>query len=237
MKKKSILLLLLLSVQLYGCSNNLTDHQETVVPMTELSLVEENSPEESAATVEEFNNDNAASGLETGNNPDIIDSTDGEKTDVYSQPEENSTIPDNTVDSPQNTSPQSEENKPTADSNYYRAATGISSAEVEQYAAQVRQQFLAQDWSAISAEIAYPITISDITYENSEDFLNASGSFGNNLDEAFLSAVEREDCVEMFCNYEGIMIGESGQIWISEVLNTDFSSQGLKITAINGLLK
>ena len=72
-------IIFLLSVQLYGCSNNLTDHQETVVPVTELSLVEENSPEESATTVEEFNNDNAAPSLETGSDPETINSTDGKK--------------------------------------------------------------------------------------------------------------------------------------------------------------
>lgn len=131
---------------------------------------------------------------------------------------------------------ESQTNNPAADNDFYQAATSISAAEVEQYAVQVRQQFLMQDWSAISSEISYPITISDITYANSDDFLNASSSFGDNLNEAFLTAVKNEDCVEMFCNYEGIMIGESGQIWIGEVLNADFSSQGLKITAINGLL-
>lgn len=134
-------------------------------------------------------------------------------------------------------SPEPEESNLITDNDYYRAATSISAAEVELYAAQVRKQFLGKDWSAISSEISYPIIISDITYETSEDFLNASGRFDSNLDDAFLSAIEREDCVEMFCNYEGIMIGESGQIWISEVLNDDFTSQGLKITAINGMLE
>lgn len=71
---------------------------------------------------------------------------------------------------------------------------------------------MIQDWSAISSEISYPNTISDITYENSENFLNASNSFDSNLNEAFLTAIENEDCMEMFCNYEGIMIGESAQI-------------------------
>lgn len=166
-----------------------------------------------------------------------INQADEEKADVYSQTEENNAIRDNTVDTSQNISPEPEESNPITDNDYYRAATSISSAEVEQYAAQVRQQFLGKDWSAIASEISYPIIISDITYETSEDFLNASGSFDSNLDDAFLSAIEHEDCVEMFCNYEGIMIGESGQIWISEVLNDDFTSQGLKITAINGMLE
>lgn len=124
----------------------------------------------------------------------------------------------------------------TTDSSY-SAATGIPAAEVERYAAQVRQQFLKHDWTAVSAEISYPITIADVTYNNSTDFLNAAGSFEGNLDEAFFSALESEDCVEMFCNFEGIMIGENGQVWIAEVLDESFTSQGLKIIAVNGLLR
>lgn len=236
-EKKSILLFLLLSVQIYGCSNKQQDYKETVLPVEEFSLIEENGLKESQTTVEVFRDDNTVSVIEPENNSEFINRVDEEKTDNYSQPEEKNTISDNTVDSSQNTSSQPEESNPKIDNDYYRVATNISSAEVELYAAQVRQQFLIQDWSAISSEISYPITIADVTYENSEDFLNASNSFNSNLNENFLTAIENEDCVEMFCNYEGIMIGESGQIWIGEVLNADFSSQGLKITAINGLLK
>lgn len=210
MKKKSILLILLLSVQLSGCSNKQPD-----LPVQEFSLTEENGLKESQTTVEIFRDERTVSAAEPENRSESINSADEEKTDSFSQPEENN---------------------PVTGNDFYRAATNISSAEVELYAAQVRQQFLMQDWSAISSEISYPITISDITYENSKDFMNASDSFGSNLNEAFLTAVKNEDCVEMFCNYEGIMIGESGQIWIGEVLNADLSSQGLKITAINGLL-
>ena len=45
----------------------------------------------------------------------------------------------------------------------------------------------------------------------------------------FLS-LEAENCREMFCSWEGIMLGEAGQVWIAEV------SQELKITGINGML-
>ena len=47
---------------------------------------------------------------------------------------------------------------------------------------------------------------------NSAEFLEASGSFDGSLDDAFFSALENEDCVEMFCNYQGIMLGETGQV-------------------------
>ncbi|MDE6389419.1 MAG: hypothetical protein K2L82_16685 [Lachnospiraceae bacterium] len=124
----------------------------------------------------------------------------------------------------------------TVDDSYYSVATDIPSSDVESYAARVKQLFLQHDWSAISAEISYPITISDITYNNGAEFLDASNSFDSNLEAAFFSALEKEDCKEMFCNWEGIMLGEGGQIWISEVLDAEFTSQGLKITAVNGLL-
>ena len=97
--------------------------------------------------------------------------------------------------------------------------------------------FLEHDWPAISSEISYPITISDITYNNSADFLDASDSFASSLEEDFFSVLEQEDCIEMFCNWEGIMLGETGQIWISEVLDAESRSQGLKIVAVNGMLK
>ena len=224
--------ILLLSVQISGCSNKQPD-----LPEQEFSWIQENDLKESQTTIEVFSDENTVSAMEAENHSETINRADEAKTDHDSQPQENNTISANTVNSSQNTALQPEKRNPTTDNDYYRVATNISSAEVERYAAQVRQQFLVQDWSAISSEIAYPITISDKTYENSEDFLKASSSYGSNLNKDFLTAVENEDCVEMFCNYEGIMLGESGQIWIGEVLNADFSSQGLKIIAVNGLLK
>lgn len=61
-----------------------------------------------------------------------INQADEEKADVYSQTEENNAIRDNTVDTSQNISPEPEESDPITDNDYYRAATSISSAEVEQ---------------------------------------------------------------------------------------------------------
>ena len=156
-----------------------------------------------------------------------------EKASVSTQDAETENV-DNPV---QNTASQPEETVTTADDSYYSAATNISRADVESYAAWVRQQFLEQDWSGISSELSYPITISDITYNNSTDFLEASNSFDSNLDEAFFSALEEEDCAEMFCSWEGIMLGETGQVWIGEVLDAELHSQGLKIIAVNGLFK
>lgn len=137
----------------------------------------------------------------------------------------------------QNMTLQPEETGTTAADSYYSAATDRSRSDVENYAARIRQLFLEHDWPAISSEISYPIAISDTVYNNSSDFINASGSFESGLEEDFFSAIEKEDCTEMFCSWEGIMLGETGQIWIGEVLDAESHSQGLRITAVNGMLK
>ncbi|MBD5474208.1 MAG: hypothetical protein HDR20_15345 [Lachnospiraceae bacterium] len=127
--------------------------------------------------------------------------------------------------------------KISVNDSYYSSATDISRTEVEDYAAYVKQSFMEHDWLTISSEISYPITISGTTYTDSEAFLDASNNFDSNLSEKFFSYLEEEDCVEMFVNSQGIMLGETGQIWIADVLDDKSSSHRLMILAINDLLK
>ena len=183
MKKRSILVLIVLTIQLYGCSALGSEMNETIPSASEVS-----SPE-----------------------PETLPKEDE---DMISPPEEAA---------------------PAVDDNYYSAATALSRSDVESYAARIKQMFLEHDWSAVSSEISYPITISNVTYNSSEDFLDASSSFDSILGDAFFSALEEEDCIEMFCNWEGIMLGDTGQIWIGEVLDAESTSQGLKIIAVNGI--
>ncbi len=199
MKKLFILLLILLSTQLYGCSK----HTAEPKPTSETTKTVLSTPE--------------------------VPSTQPETLLI----EKNNTNETDTSTFIQDIPLQSEETISAIDDNYYHAATSIPRSEVESYAARIKQLFLEHDWTTISSEISYPITISGTTYNNSTDFLAASDKFEENLKESFFSAIEKEDCTEMFCNWEGIMLGESGQIWIGEVLNTDLTSQGLKIIAIN----
>ena len=211
MKKRSILLFILLCAQLYGCSNHASEIPEIV----------------------SFDSETYALDSETL-------SIEEKDTKVFETPTENyrddNDKVENTDISVQQTTIQPEEPITIGNDNYYSVATDIPHAEVESYAAQIKQQFLEHDWPAISSEISYPITIADITYNNSTDFLNASNGFENNLQEEFFIALEKEDCVEMFCNWQGIMLGETGEVWISEVLDEEFTSQGLKIIGIYGML-
>ncbi|MDE5700374.1 MAG: hypothetical protein K2I96_23725 [Lachnospiraceae bacterium] len=220
MRQRLILVFILLSTQLYGCSAQLPDKEAPIPSVVEISLDEENDTEQVEVPTEESRDEHSAISAETETNLEPVNAADTANSD----------------EAPPSAAAEPEEGIVTTVSSY-SAATGIPSAEVERYAAQVRQQFLKHDWTAVSAEISYPITIADVTYNNSTDFLNAAGSFEGNLDEAFFSALESEDCVEMFCNFEGIMIGENGQVWIAEVLDESFTSQGLKIIAVNGLLR
>lgn len=41
-----------------------------------------------------------------------------------------------------------------------------------------------------------------------------------------------EGCENMFCNYQGIMLG-NGQVWIGEVLDKNGENGKLKVIAVN----
>lgn len=217
MKKQLIPILILSSALLYGCADHLPEKETATLPASGASFAEQGDAAPQA--------DPPAVITETEAGPGSVVNTDTANADTADV----SDIPQSVVSQP--------EDGTIADSGFYRVATGISSVEVERYAAQVRQQFLAHDWAAVASEIAYPVAISGVTYSSSAAFLEASENFDGNLDDAFFSALEAEDCVEMFCNYQGIMLGETGQVWIGEVLDESLASQGLKIIAVNGLTK
>lgn len=139
--------------------------------------------------------------------------------------------------SKQNVESINSETEISVNDSYYSRVTDISRTEVEDYAAYVKQSFMEHDWITISSEISYPITISGTTYSDSAAFLDASNDFDNNLNEKFFSYLEEEDCVEMFINSQGIMLGETGQIWIADVFDDKSNSHGLKIFAVNDLLR
>lgn len=217
MKKQLIPILILSSALLYGCADHLPEKETATLPASGASFAEQGDAAPQA--------DPPAVITETEAGPGSVVNTDTANADTADV----SDIPQSVVSQP--------EDGTIADSGFYRVATGISSVDVERYAAQVRQQFLAHDWTAVASEIAYPVAISGVTYSSSAAFLEASENFDGNLDDAFFSALEAEDCVEMFCNYQGIMLGETGQVWIGEVLDESLASQGLKIIAVNGLTK
>ena len=113
---------------------------------------------------------------------------------------------------------------------FYSVCTNCSKTEVEQFAKEVREFILAEDWEKLSEYVVYPITMGGVTYDNCTFFLAAP--FGTHLDEVSIESIRNESCIDMFCNYSGIMMG-NGEVWIGEVLNEDNSSAGLKVIALN----
>lgn len=114
---------------------------------------------------------------------------------------------------------------------FYNVCTSHSAIEVENFASEVRSLILAKDWNGLSEKIEYPLTVGETTCADSTAFLALD--LDANVSQDFLDGIEAETCREMFCNFEGIMMGESGQVWINETAGTG----ELKVTGLNGLLK
>lgn len=116
--------------------------------------------------------------------------------------------------------------KPVAP-DYYSVAADLPGEEVEQFAKSVKQHLLNRDWKALSEDMRYPITIDEKTYNSPEEFLSAD--LNSSLNSMFFVELEEEDCREMFCNWQGVMMGKKGCVW----LNADSGS--MKVSGINGL--
>ncbi len=122
---------------------------------------------------------------------------------------------------------------PETAEDYYSMVTSASAKEVEQFAAGIKEDVLFKDWKSLSAKLAYPIQIGGKTINSSKEFLNMD--IDGMLSQEFVNAIDAESCREMFFNYQGIMMGETGQIWIASVDN-GVGQWELKVIALNGLL-
>ena len=122
----------------------------------------------------------------------------------------------------------------STEEDYYSVATSLSASEVEQFALDIKNDILTGDWKSLSEKISYPITISGINVIDSEAFqkLDLDGM----INPEFVNAVAAESCREMFCNWQGIMMGATGQVWIAGVDNGSGTWE-LNIIGINGMLE
>ena len=116
---------------------------------------------------------------------------------------------------------------------YYSMVTSAYAKEVEHFAAGIKEDILFKDWKSLSAKLAYPIQIGDKTINSSKEFLDID--IDGMLSQEFVNAIDSETCREMFFNYQGIMMGETGQIWIASVDN-GAGQWELKVIALNGLI-
>lgn len=125
------------------------------------------------------------------------------------------------------------------DEDYYAVATSALATEVENFAQEIKKDILDKDWGTLAEKIVYPITVSGTTVNDASEFIELD--FDGKLNKNFVDAIEAETCVEMFCNWQGICMGETGQLWFAavEVEMADAEHSGmyqLKIIGINGML-
>ena len=112
---------------------------------------------------------------------------------------------------------------------YYMTSTGVTAEEVEQFAEEIKIDILKHDWDALSEKISYPIAINGTTVNNREDFLKLD--IDGKLNQEFVEAIRAETC-----NWQGVMMGATGQIWFGNVDNGT-GAWKLSIIGINNMLE
>lgn len=116
---------------------------------------------------------------------------------------------------------------------FYSMVTSASAEEVEQFAAGIKDDIMVKDWESLSQKLAYPIQIEGKVINNNDEFLQLD--IDSRLSREFVDGIAAESCREMFFNYQGIMMGETGQVWIASVDN-GAGEWELKVIALNGLI-
>lgn len=123
---------------------------------------------------------------------------------------------------------------PKTAEDYYAMVTSESAEKVEQFAAGIKEDVLFKDWESLSEKLSYPIQIGGKAVQNSREFLEMD--IDGMLNQDFVNAIAAETCREMFFNYQGIMMGATGQVWFASVDN-GAGQWELKVIALNGLIK
>jgi hypothetical protein len=212
---KKVFVILLMSVLLAGCGN--TTQSNDVVGESDVA-------EEYTETQLSSDDEKTAEQMGDDATEDVV----------------NGQVDDQAVNEEQNTD-QSDQNTnvaqvdSTSDSaendDYYSVCTGYSKDEVEAFAATVKRLILDKNWEQLADKVSYPITIGNTTYNSKEDFANKD--FSSVFSDAFYTGINNETCTDMFCNCNGIMLGEEGEVWIAEVIDSADEEGELKVISIN----
>lgn len=117
---------------------------------------------------------------------------------------------------------------------YYMMSTSLTAEEVEQFAVEIKNDISKNNWDALAEKISYPIVINGIMVNNREDFLKLD--IDGNLNQKFVDAINAETCRKMFCNWQGVRMGDTGQIWFANVDNGKGTME-LLIIGINDMLE
>jgi hypothetical protein len=116
--------------------------------------------------------------------------------------------------------------------NIYQAAGAKSTAEVEQFAQELKEHILAQNKIQVAERIAYPIQVEiegkRQTIKTRQEFM---ARFGQIFNADFISSIQTCFPLNMESYKKGIKFGDQGQLWLGYVKNT--SGRELKVIGIN----
>ena len=124
--------------------------------------------------------------------------------------------------------------KTVTDPDRYAAVTAMDKRQVETVVGfNVRTAYLSENWYAMAAMIRYPITINGAELADADAFLGYM--IDKTVSESDRNAMLEEDFLDMFVNYQGIMMG-NGEIWLSDPNYGTDAEPVLEIIAINGIV-
>ena len=123
---------------------------------------------------------------------------------------------------------------PVEDDGYYSAFTAMPKADLEAYAAAMKQAYLDHDWVTIAANIRYPINMyPDVTVNNADEFL--AYMEGKTAHVSDMEALSEETCRDMFYNGQGLCLG-AGEIWMLDFNYMEDAEPDIAIIAVNGIV-
>ena len=110
----------------------------------------------------------------------------------------------------------------------------VTTTEAETFAKKVKKAIIERNKKWLSDNIHYPITLNfngkqKRTIKNKKEFLR---NYDIIFHSTFIKKVKEFECVDMFCNYQGLMLG-AGEIWMNCITVTSTNNCKMTITAIN----
>ena len=117
---------------------------------------------------------------------------------------------------------------------YAQGVNNKSDQDVENFVSKIQSYIVNNKKQQLAEEIRYPINVKingkAIKIQNKDDLIK-------NYDKIFTvdykQAISKARTKDLFANYQGIMVGDLGQIWINDRTLTGDNSSKLMIIAIN----
>lgn len=114
----------------------------------------------------------------------------------------------------------------------YSGVTAMPKADVEAFAAMLKDAFLKEDWDVIAQHVRYPVNVNGTAIADEATLMETLK--GMHVSDASVQAMEDENCVDLFANGQGICLG-AGELWLLDPGYMTDETPVLYIIAINGL--